>query len=42
MKASDLQISIVPNEHETLVKFKAFGHYDPNPPDPPWPDRETI
>ena len=42
MKASDLQISMVPNEHGTIVEFETFGHYDPNPPDPPWQDRETV
>src|SRR5438552_2092931 len=37
-----LQISKVPDEHGHLVEVEAFGRYDPNPPDPPWPDRETA
>lgn len=42
IKANGLETSKVPDEHGNLVEFEGFGRYDPNPPDPPWPDRETA
>ena len=30
------------DEHGNIVEELAFGRYNPNPLDPPWPDKETA
>jgi hypothetical protein len=42
IRENGLQTSEVPDERGELVEEECFGCYDPNPPDPPWPNRETA
>jgi hypothetical protein len=42
VQETGLRISKVPDQHGRLIEVEAFGRYDPNPPDPPWPDREAA
>lgn len=42
IRENGLQISKIPDDHGNLVEVEAFGRYDPNPPGPPWPDREAA
>lgn len=42
IRATGLQTSAVLNEQGELIEEEAFGRSVPNPPDPPWPDREAA
>lgn len=42
IRENGLEISKVPDQHGNVVEIEGFGRYNPNPPDPPWPDRETA
>jgi hypothetical protein len=39
---TDLTYLLEAYEHGNLVEFEGFGRYNPDPSNPPWPDRERA